>query len=155
MSVNIQNMSEDAFLKLTPEEKEARIAEQWATEKVTELLEWRKNNPEKAAECARQAREITAKWLEDRRIMRETNLEAFVAMVKNEAPGSKDPSRHTYLQERTLVANMRREEAIAKKNADFAKAQAEKEAARDAERAAKEAERQAAYAAKLAERNKK
>ena len=155
MSVNIKNMSAEAFAALTPEGKEARIAEQWATEKVTELLEWRKNNPEKAAECARQAREITAKWLEDRRIMRETNLEAFVAMVKNEAPGSQDPSRHTYLQERTLVVAMRREEAIAKKNADFAKAQAEKEAARDAERAAKEAERQAAYAAKLAERNKK
>ena len=155
MSVNIKNMSAEAFAALTPEGKEARIAEQWATEKVTEILEWRKNNPEKAAECARQAREITAKWLEDRRIMRETNLEAFVAMVKNEAPGSQDPSRHTYLQERTLVVAMRREEAIAKKNADFAKAQAEKEAARDAERAAKEAERQAAYAAKLAERNKK
>ena len=155
MSVNIKNMSAEAFAALTPEGKEARIAEQWATEKVTELLEWRKNNPEKAAECARQAREITAKWLEDRRIMKETNLEAFVAMVKNEAPGSQDPSRHTYLQERTLVVAMRREEAIAKKNADFAKAQAEKEAARDAERAAKEAERQAAYAAKLAERNKK
>ena len=152
---SIKNMSAEAFAALTPEGKEARIAEQWATEKVIEILEWRKNNPEKAAECARQAREITAKWLEDRRIMRETNLEAFVAMVKNEAPGSQDPSRHTYLQERTLVVAMRREEAIAKKNADFAKAQAEKEAARDAERAAKEAERQAAYAAKLAERNKK
>ena len=137
MSVNIQNMSEEAFLKLTPEGKEARIAEQWATEKVTELLEWRKNNPEKAAECARQAREITAKWLEERRVMRETNLEAFVAMVKNEAPGSKDPSRHTYLEERKLVVAMRREEAIAKKNADFAKEQAEKMAAREAERAAK------------------
>lgn len=141
MSVNIQNMSEEAFAKLTPEEKEARIAEQWATEKVREILEWRVNNPEKAAECARQAREITAKWLEDRRIMKETNLEAFVAMVKNEAPGSKDPSRHTYLQERTLVANMRRDELIAKRDADRAKAQAEKEAAREAERAAKLAAR--------------
>ena len=144
MSVNIKNMSAEAFAALTPEGKEARIAEQWATEKVTEILEGRKNNPEKAAECARQAREITAKLLEDRRIMRETNLEAFVAMVKNEAPGSQDPSRHTYLEERKLVVAMRREEAIAKKNADFAKAQAEKEAAREAERAAK-----------LAERNKK
>jgi len=143
-------MSAEAFAALTPEGKEARIAEQWATEKVTDILEWRTNNPEKAVECAKQAREITAKWSEDRRIMRETNLEAFVAMVKNEAPGSQDPSRHTYLEERKLVVAMRREEAIAKKDADFAKAQAEKEAARDAERAAKEAARQAAYAAKLA-----
>jgi hypothetical protein len=137
MSVNIKNMSEHDFLRLTPEGKEARIAEQWATEKVIELLEWRANNPEKAAECAKKAREITAQWLEDRRVMRETNLEAFVAMVKNEAPGSKDPSRHTYLQERTLVANMRREEAIAKKQADFEKERAERLAAREAERAAK------------------
>lgn len=134
---SITNMSEEAFAKLTPEGKEARIAEQWATEKATELLEWRKNNPEKAAECARQAREITAKWLEERRVMRETNLEAFVAMVKNEAPGSKDPSRHTYLEERKLIANLRREEMIAKKQADYEKAQAEKLAAREAERAAK------------------
>jgi len=120
MSVNIKNMSAEAFAALTPEGKEARIAEQWATEKVTELLEWRKNNPEKAAECARQAREITAKWLEDRRIMKETNLEAFVAMIKNEAPGSQDPSRHTYLEERKLVTALRREEAIAKKEAERA-----------------------------------
>jgi len=139
MSVNIKNMSAEAFASLTPEGKEARIAEQWTTEKVTEILDWRVNNPEKAAECARQARELTAKWLEDRRIMRETNLEAFVAMVKNEAPGSQDPSRHTYLEERKLVVAMRREEAIAKRDADFAKAQAEKLAAREAERAAKKA----------------
>ena len=118
MSVNIKNMSAEAFAALTPEGKEARIAEQWATEKVTEILEWRTNNPEKAAECARQAREITAKWLEDRRIMKETNLEAFVAMVKNEAPGSQDPSRHTYLEERKLVTALRREEMIAKKEAE-------------------------------------
>lgn len=150
MSVNIKNMSAEAFAALTPEGKEARIAEQWGTEKVTEILEWRVNNPEKAAECARQARELTGKWLEERRVMRETNLEAFVAMIKNEAPGSQDPSRHTYLEERKLVVALRREEAIAKKEADFAKAQAEKEAVRNAERAAKEAARQAAHAAKLA-----
>ena len=130
-------MSAEAFAALTSEGKEARIAEQWTTEKVTEILEWRVNNPEKAAECARQARELTAKWLEERRFMRETNLEAFVAMIKNEAPGSQDPSRHTYLEERKLVTTLRREEAIAKRNADYAKAQAEKEAVRDAERAAK------------------
>ena len=134
---SIKNMSAEAFAALTSEGKEARIAEQWTTEKVTEILEWRVNNLEKAAECARQARELTAKWLEERRVMRETNLEAFVAMIKNEAPGSQDPSRHTYLEERKLVTTLRREEAIAKRNADYAKAQAEKEAVRDAERAAK------------------
>lgn len=153
--MSIQNMSESDFLALSPEGKEERIAEQWATEKAANLIEWRSKNPEKVAEFAKKAREITAQWLEDRRIMRETNLEAFVAMAKNEAPGSKDPSRHTYLEERKLTTDFMRDQAIAEKTAKFEKERAEKEAARDAERAAKEAARQAAYAAKLAERNKK
>ena len=150
MSVNIQNMSEAAFAKLTPEGKEARIAEQWATEKETRVLEWRVNNPEKAAECAKKARELTAEWSEQRRVMMETNLEAFLAMVKTEASGSQDPSRHTYIQERKLVTALMREEAIAKKEADFAKAQAEKEAVREAERAARNAARETERAARLA-----
>lgn len=153
--MSIQNMSEFDFLRLSPEGKEARIAEQWATEKAANLIEWRSKNPEKVAEFAKKAREITAQWLEDRRIMKETNLEAFVAMVKNEAPGSQDPSRHTYLEERKLTTDFMRDQAIAEKTAKFEKERAEKLAAREAERAAKEAERQAAYAAKLAERNKK
>jgi hypothetical protein len=153
--MSIKNMSASAFAALSPEAKEARIAEQWATEKAANLIEWRSKNPEKVAEFAKKAREITAQWLEDRRIMKETNLEAFVAMVKNEAPGSQDPSRHTYLEERKLTTDFMRDQAIAERTAKVEKERAEKDAARDAERAAKEAARQAAYAAKLAERNKK
>ena len=153
--MSIQNMSAAKFASLSPEEKEARIAEQWATEKAANLIEWRSKNPEKVAEFAKKAREITAQWLEERRVLLETDPEKFVAMFKNEAPGSQDPSRHTYLQERTLTTDFMRDQAIAEKTAKFEKERAEKEAARDAERAAKEAARQAAYAAKLAERNKK
>ena len=141
--MSIQNMSESAFAALSPEAKEARIAEQWATEKAANLIEWRSKNPERVAEFAKKAREITAQWLEDRRIMRETDLAKFAEMVKNEAPGSKDPSRHTYLEERKLTTDFMRDQAIAEKTAKF-----------ERERAAKELARQAAYAAKLAERKR-
>jgi len=124
--MSIQNMSASAFAALSPEAKEARIAEQWATEKAANLIEWRSKNPEKVAEFAKKAREITAQWLEDRRIMKETNLEAFVAMIKNEAPGCQDPSRHTYLEERTLTANFMRDQAIAERNAQRAAKLAER-----------------------------
>jgi len=124
--MSIQNMSESAFAALSPEAKEARIAEQWATEKAANLIEWRSKNPEKVAEFAKKAREITDQWLEDRRIMKETNLEAFVAMIKNEAPGNQDPSRHTYLEERTLTANFMRDQAIAERNAQRAAKLAER-----------------------------
>jgi len=119
-------MSASAFAALSPEAKEARIAEQWATEKAANLIEWRSKNPEKVAEFAKKAREITDQWLEDRRIMKETNLEAFVAMIKNEAPGCQDPSRHTYLEERTLTANFMRDQAIAERNAQRAAKLAER-----------------------------
>ena len=153
--MSIQNMSAAKFASLSPEEKEARIAEQWATEKAANLIEWRSKNPEKVAEFAKKAREITAQWLEERRILLETDREKYIELYKNEVDGDRDPSRHTYLQERTLTTDFMRNQAIAERTAKVEKERAEKDAARDAERAAKEAARQAAYAAKLAERNKK
>ena len=120
--------------ELTPEERAANIA---ASEK--RYADWVANNPVKVAEAEKIANEKLQNFLAERKLMRETEPEKYAELVKYEPPASSDPDKVLAGFKRDLIREEIRKEAIAKKEADFAKAQAEKLAAREAERAAKKA----------------
>ena len=112
---------------LTPEERMAQQAE--AEKKITD---WKVSNPERAAECERIAKENTDKFLEERKVLRETDHDAYMKLINNEPSASRDPELYYAKQLRSLVAAEMKNDAIAKKKADFEKAQAERIAARKA-----------------------
>ena len=120
--------------ELTPEERAANRAE---GEK--RYAEWVVNNPVKVAEAEKIANEKLQNFLAERKLMRETEPEKYAELIKYEPTASRDPDKVLAGFKRDLIREEIRKEAIAKKEADFAKAQAEKLAAREAERAAKKA----------------
>ena len=122
--------------ELTPEERAANRAE---GEK--RYAEWVVNNPVKVAEAEKIANEKLQNFLAERKLMRETEPEKYAELIKYEPTASRDPDKVLAGFKRDLIREEIRKEAIAKREADFAKAQAEKLAAREAERAAKSAAR--------------
>lgn len=110
---------------MTPEEK---VARQLESEK--RIADWKAANPEKFAEIQRQAKATVDKFLEERKVLRETNLDEYMKIINNEPTASRDPELLLAKEERNLVATEMRNDAVAKKKADFEKAQAEKRAAR-------------------------
>ncbi|MDC3266407.1 hypothetical protein OAU13_00610 [bacterium] len=111
-----------------PSTSEERAAQQAEAEK--KIADWKTSNPERAAECERLARENTDKFLEERKVLRETDHDAYMKLINNEPSASRDPELYFAKQLRNLVATEMRNDAIAKRKADFEKAQAEKRAAR-------------------------
>jgi hypothetical protein len=120
--------------ELTPEERAANRAE---GEK--RYADWVANNPVKVAEAEKIANEKLQNFLAERKLMRETEPEKYAELIKYEPTASRDPDKVLAGFKRDLIREEIRKEAIAKREADFAKAQAEKLAAREAERAAKKA----------------
>ena len=94
------------------------------------ITDWIANNPVKGAELEKIARENTDKFLEERKVLRETDHDAYMKLISNEPSASRDPELYYDKQLRNLVTAEMRNEAIAKKMA-----------AREAERAAKLAAR--------------
>ena len=121
---------------MTPEERAANRAE---GEK--RYADWVANNPVKVAEAEKIANEKLQNFLSERKLMRETEPEKYAELIKYEPTASRDPDKVYEGFKRDLIREEIRKEAIAKREADFAKAQAEKLAAREAERAAKSAAR--------------
>jgi hypothetical protein len=122
--------------ELTPEERAANRAE---AEK--RYADWVANNPVKVAEAEKIANEKLQNFLAERKLMRETEPEKYAELIKYEPTASRDPDKVLAGFKRDLIRKEMGKEAIAKREADFAKAQAEKMAAREAERAAKAAAR--------------
>ena len=120
--------------ELTPEERAANKAE---GEK--RYADWVANNPAKVAEAEKIANEKLQNFLAERKLMRENEPEKYAELIKYEPTASRDPDKVLAGFKRDLIREEIRKEAIAKREADFAKAQAEKLAAREAERAAKKA----------------
>lgn len=110
---------------LTPEERAAQLAD---AEK--RIADWKVSNPERAAECERIAKENTDRFLEERKVLRETDHDAYMKLINNEPSASRDPELYYTKQLRNLIAAEMRNDAIAKRKANFEKAQAEKRAAR-------------------------
>lgn len=102
------------------------------------IAEWKANNPQRTSELEQQARTLTDQFLDERRSLRESDLDAYMKIVNNEPSASRDPDLYYAKQLRTLVATAMREDAIAKRQADFERAREEKLAARAAERALKQ-----------------
>jgi hypothetical protein len=100
---------------MTPEEKATRQVE---TEQ--RVAEWRASNPERAAEVDRLAREATDKFLEERRVMRETNLDAYLKLVANEPTAARDPDLYFAKQQRNLQNQEMKKDLIAKREAERA-----------------------------------
>jgi hypothetical protein len=117
--------------ELTPEERAANRAE---AEK--RYADWVANNPVKVAEAEKIANEKLQNFLAERKLMRETEPEKYAELIKYEPTASRDPDKVLAGFKRDLIRKEMGKEAIAKREADFAKAQAEKLAAREAAKAA-------------------
>jgi hypothetical protein len=100
---------------MTPEEKLAK-----KLESDKRYAEWVANNPEKVAEAERLAREGTDKFLEERRVLRETDLDAYMKLVGNEPSASRDPDLYFDKLKRNLIADEMKKDAVAKRNAEHA-----------------------------------
>lgn len=111
---------------MTPEEKEAK-----RIEGEKRIADWKAANPERFAEIQRKAKETVNKFLEERNVLRETNLDAYMAIINNEPQASRNPELLLIKEERSLVATEMRNDAIEKKKAEHEKMVAERKAARD------------------------
>ncbi len=122
---------------MTPEEKLAK-----KVESDKRYAEWIANNPDRVAEAERLAREGTDKFLEERKVMRETNLDEYLKLINNEPTASRDPDLYFDRLKRNIIAGEMKKDAVEKRKTDF-----------EAERAAKHAAKIAEHEKKIAERN--
>lgn len=98
---------------MTPEEE--RAAKRAESEK--RIADWKAANPERFANIQIKARETVDKFLEERKVLRETNLDAYMKIINNEPQASRDPVLLLAKEERNLVATEMRNDAIEKKKA--------------------------------------
>jgi hypothetical protein len=111
---------------MTPEEEKA--AKRAESEK--RYADWVANNSEKVAMAEKYANEELDKFRAERKLMKETEPEKYAELIKYEPTASRDPDKVFEGFKRKFIVEEIRKDAIAKKEADFAKAQAEKLAAR-------------------------
>jgi hypothetical protein len=111
---------------MTPEEEKAAKK----AESAKRYADWVANNPDRVAEAERVAREGTDKFLEERRVMRETDLDAYMKLINNEPTASRDPDLYFEKLKRHYIQDEMKKDAIAKKKADFEAERAAKLAAR-------------------------
>jgi hypothetical protein len=111
---------------MTPEEEKAVKK----AESEKRYADWVANNPDRVAEAERVAREGTDKFLEERKVMRETDPEGYAKLVGNEPSASRDPDLYFEKLKRHHIQDEMKKDAIAKKKANFEAERAAKLAAR-------------------------
>ncbi len=96
---------------MTPEEE--KTAKKAESEK--RIADWKATNPERFAEIQKKAKETVDKFLEERKVLRETNLDAYMKIINNEPQASRDPALLLAKEERNLVATEMRNDLLEKR----------------------------------------
>ena len=105
------------MLNLTPEQiaiNDARRAEH-----QRRVNDWIANNPDRVATCIQKAKENADKYFEERKIMEETDPNAYSELTASEPNYKKDPELYLLYQERTLIVEQMFEDEKNKRIADF------------------------------------